>query len=67
MIDSGGIGIQSHRRAPLDALETPVIALSGSEDSAQGIAQGIEQNDVRGRDGGHCWSYEEGKRGNSYW
>jgi hypothetical protein len=64
-IDGGGVGIWSHRRAPLDMLETPVIALGGGKDSSQGIAQGVERNDVRGRDSWHCWCCEgeEGKRG----
>jgi hypothetical protein len=52
-IDGGRVGIRRHSRAPLDMLETPVIALGGGEESAQGIPQGIEGNDVRGRDGGH--------------
>jgi hypothetical protein len=50
-----------------DTLETPVIALSGSEEGAQGIAQGIERNNIRGRDSGHGRCCEEGKRGNGYW
>jgi hypothetical protein len=66
-IDGGGIRIRSHRRAPLDALETPVIALGGGKDGAQGVAQGIERNDVRGGDSRHGRCCEEGKRGNGYW
>jgi hypothetical protein len=52
-IDGGRVGIRSHGRAPLDTLETLVIALSGGEESAQGTPQGIEGIDVRSRDGGH--------------
>jgi hypothetical protein len=53
MIDGGGIGIWSHRRPPLKMLETLVIALGGSKDCPQRIAQGIEQNNVGVRDSGH--------------
>jgi hypothetical protein len=66
-IDGGGIGIRSHSRAPLDTLETPVIALGGGQDCPQRIAKGIERNNVGSWDGWHSESYEEGKRGNGYW
>ena len=53
MIDGGRVGIGGDSRTLLDALETLVITLSGGEDSSQGVAQGIKQNDVRGGDGRH--------------
>ena len=53
MIDGGGVRIGGYGRTLLDALETPVIALGGSEDRPQRIAQGIEWNNVGGRDGRH--------------
>ena len=59
MIDGGRIGIGSDGRTPLDALEAPVIVLGSGEESTQGIAQGIEWNNVRGRDGRHGRGGEE--------
>ena len=53
MIDGGRIGIGSKGRTLLDAFETPVVALSGSEDHTQGIAQRIERNNVGGGDSRH--------------
>jgi hypothetical protein len=55
MIDGSRVGIGSYHRAPLDALETPVIALSSGKEHPQGITQRIEGNNVGSRDGWHCW------------
>jgi hypothetical protein len=66
-IDGGRIGIWSHRGAPLDTLETPVIALGGGQDRPQRIAKRIEWHNVGSGDSRHDKSCEEEKRGNSYW
>ena len=52
-VDGSGIRIRGNGQTLLDTFKTPVIALGGGKDSPQGIAQGIEWNDVRGRDGRH--------------
>jgi hypothetical protein len=67
MIDGSGIRIRSCHQAPLDTLETPVIALGGGQDRPQRVAKRIKGNNVRVGNSWHCWSSEEGKRGNSYW
>ena len=58
-IDGSRIGIRSDDRAPFDTFETLVITLSGGKDGPQRIAQRIEWDDVRGRDGRHVG---EGRR-----
>ena len=62
MIDGGRIGIGSDGRTPLDALEAPVIVLGGGKDSSQGVAQGIERNNVGGGDGRHGSVCVRGKK-----
>ena len=63
MVDGGRVRIGGDGQTPPNTLETPVIALGGGEDGPQRIAQGIEWDDVRGRESRHSKVWCGRKRG----